>query len=254
MVGRVEAGRGDWAWSGRIAASVALALALAACGSANVKMESTAAAASVQKPERIVVEDFAVAPDAVELDGGVGARLMRAVSSKDTATREREAGRKVVTAISTTLVEELNATGIPAVLAQAAPMLPPAANALVVSGEITDIDEGNRTRRNLVGFGVGASKVTAEVAVNFVPRGGAPVLVRSMNAEAESGRSPGLVTTGGVGAVAGRAATAAAAGVGKSVASEQLGAGVDDNGRRMAKEIAAQLRQYFVDAGWVAAK
>ena len=83
----------------------------------------------------------------------------------------------------------------------------------MVSGNILSIDQGNRTRRNVVGFGVGESKVTAKVNVYIQAPGEAPRLLQSFNADSESGKKPGLAVAG-VGAAAGSAATAAADGVG----------------------------------------
>jgi hypothetical protein len=56
----------------------------------------------------------------------------------------------------------------------------------------------------------------------------------------------------GAGAAAGRLATSAAMSTGTSIVSETTSAGVDDDGERMAKEIAKNLRQFFTDQGWIA--
>lgn len=121
----------------------------------------------------------------------------------------------------------------------------------MVSGKIVSIDEGNRTRRNVVGLGAGASKVTAEIDVYLQAPGEQPRLMQSYNAESESGKKPGLVVAG-AGAAAGHVATAAAVGVGSSVASETLGATVEDDAARMGNEIAKTLKILFADQGWIA--
>ena len=226
-------------------------LTLAACGSSHVQTAGPGVATRNAPPDRIIVQDFAAQPSVVTLDSGVGARVVRAVSSGTSEDDQREAAAKVVKKLSETLVKDLNATGIPTSPASASGMLAPNYSSLIVTGKVLSIDEGNRTRRNVVGFGVGASKVTAKVDVYLQSPGAAPRLLQSFNADSESGKKPGLATAG-VGAAAGRAATAAAVTVGSDVASESLGATVEDDAARMAKEIAATLRSgLFADQGWV---
>lgn len=234
----------------RVGTAVAV-LMLAACGSSHVQTAGPGIATRNAKPDRIIVQDFAAQPSVVTLDSGVSSRIARAVSSNSAEADQREAAAKVVKKLSETLVKELNTTGIATAPASALPALTPNATSLIVSGRVLSIDEGNRTRRNVVGLGVGASKVTAEVQIYIQAPGQQPRLLQSFNADSESGKKPGLAVAG-VGAAAGRAATAAAVGVGSDVASESLGATADDDAARMAKEIAATLRGgLFVDQGWV---
>jgi hypothetical protein len=234
------------------AALAAGLLTLAACGSSHVQTAGPGVATRHARPDRIVVRDFAAQPSIVSLDSGIGARVVRAVGSSSTDADQSETAGKVVAKLSDTLVKELNATGIPVVFGSATPSLAQNDTLLVVSGNILSIDEGNRTRRNVVGFGAGASKVTAKVDVYIQAPGEAPRLLQSFTADSESGKKPGLAVAG-VGAAAGRAATAAAVGIGSSVASETLGATVEDDAARMGKEIASSLKTLFVDQGWMAA-
>ncbi|HEY1506696.1 MAG TPA: DUF4410 domain-containing protein [Stellaceae bacterium] len=231
--------------------TAAAVLMLAACGSSHVETSGPGVATRNARPDRIVVEDFAAQPSVVTLDSGVSARIARAVSSDTADADRREAAAKVVRKVSETLIKELNTTGIATAPSSALPSLAPNYTSLVVSGRMLSIDEGNRTRRNVVGLGVGASKVTAQIGVYLQAPGEAPRLLQTYDAESESGKKPGLVVAG-VGAAAGRAATAAAVGVGSDVASETLGATVEDDAARMAKEVAAALKALFVDQGWIA--
>jgi hypothetical protein len=234
----------------RRAALAAGLLTLAACGSSHVQTAGPGVATRNARPDRIIIQDFAAQAGVVSLDSGISARVVRAVGSASTDADQSETAGKVVAKLSDTLVKELNATGIPVAFGSATPSLAPTYTALVVSGNILSIDEGNRTRRNVVGFGVGASKVTAKVDVYIQVPGEAPRLLQSFNADSESGKKPGLAVAG-VGAAAGSVATAAAVGVAGSVASETLGATVEDDAARMGKEIAVSLKTLFVDQGWV---
>lgn len=67
----------------------------------------------------------------------------------------------------------------------------------------------------------------------------------------KSSRKPGVGPMGGVGAAAGRAATAAAtsAGIGVLTGRSQT---VEADDKAAAKEIAEELRKLFVREGWVA--
>jgi len=234
----------------RACAAVA-ALTVAACGSSHVQTAGPGVATRNARPDRIIVNDFAAQPGVVTLDSGVSARIVRAVSSASTEADQREAADKVVKKLSDTLVKELNTTGIPAAPGSATPMLAPNYTSLVVSGKILSIDEGNRTRRNVVGFGVGESKVTAQIDVYLQAPGTEPRLLQRFTADSESGKKPGLAVAG-VGAAAGRVATTAAVTVGSDAASESLGATVEDDSARMAKEIATNLKTLFADQGWIA--
>jgi hypothetical protein len=232
------------------AALAAGVLTLAACGSSHVQTAGPGIATRNARPDRIIVQDFAAQPSVVTLDSGIGARVVRAVGSASTDADQRETAAKVVAKLTDTLVKELNTTGIPATPGAVLPSLAPNYTSLVVAGSIVSIDEGNRTRRNVVGFGAGASKVTAQVDVYYQSPGQAPRLLQSFNADSESGKKPGLAVAG-VGAAAGRAATSAAVAVGSDVASEKLGATVEDDAARMGDEIATALKTLFADQGWI---
>ena len=235
------------------AAGAAGLLLLTGCGSSHVESKGAAVPTGATRPERIIVQDFVVQPSVVSLDSGIGARVLRAVGSGNSETEQRETAAKVVRKLSETLVKDLNPSGIPTSPGSTAGIPAPNYSTLVVSGKILSIDEGNRTRRNVVGFGVGASKVTAEVDLYLNAPGAAPRLLQAFTADAESGKKPGLAVAG-VGAAAGHVATAAAVGVGSTVAGESLGATPEDNAGRMGKEIASALNTYFVNQGWVQPK
>src|SRR5262249_38985444 len=79
---------------------------------------------------------------------------------------------------------------------------------LSVEGQILSIDEGNKTRRLMIGFGAGASEVRTLTQVYEVT-GGEHRLVDDFYTAAKSSRKPGLGPMSGAGAAAGWAATTA---------------------------------------------
>ena len=203
------------------------------------------------RPEVVIVNDFAAAPEEVKLDSGLGARLRNAMSDTSGAVRQTEDEHKVTAAISKVLVEEIRKLGLPAVQSDESAGQN-GSNKLVIDGQILSIDEGNRTRRNLIGLGAGKSTVQANADVYYYPSGGAPLKIESFAADAESSRKPGAVETMGVGAATGRVAESAAMGIGTGVA-PALSGDIEADGERMAKAIAKQLAQFFVGEGWISA-
>jgi Domain of unknown function (DUF4410) len=210
----------------------------------NYLSPASAGTTSLPRPVLVVVEDFTDNPAAVRLDSGISARLQREFQGADDAQGQAAAARQVQDAIAKTLVADLRKMGFDA---ERAPGGTASGPMLVVRGEIADINEGNRTRRNVVGFGAGKSDVRADVQLLYATPAAAPVLIQTYTADSNSGRKPGL----GAGAAAGHAETAAAvAGVGVlSSATHQTG--VAGEGERMAHRLASDFGNLFVRQGWI---
>jgi len=229
-------------------AAAALTAALIACAPTHVQQSQTYSGAPLPRPDIVVVNDFAVTPDQVKLDSGLRARLMNVVNPAPASAREIEDGRRVTATISRTLVEEIRKMGLPA--RQSLPgETAGAGNRLIVDGQMVSIDEGNRTRRNLIGLGAGHSTVQADMQVYYDSSNGARLL-ESFEGVAESSRKPGAAETMGAGAATGRVAESSAVGVGTGVIS---GSDADSDAQRMAKEIAKKLSVLFVRQGWIPA-
>jgi hypothetical protein len=99
------------------------------------------------------------------------------------------------------IVHQLQAMGLHAVRTDAP--APADQNVLLVQGSFDTIDAGNRRRRTLIGLGAGKSEVSSSVRIVYQPAGGAPRVVQSFTANADSGKMPGIAETAGVGAAAG---------------------------------------------------
>ena len=115
------------------------------------------------------------------------------------------------------------------------------------------VDEGNRTQRTMVGLGRGMSSVEATAQVYLLDSRAPPRLLESFTARADSGYTPGMAETLGVGAAAGRLATSAAVGGVGHAALE--GSRADDVGeaRRLGRSLGDRVRQYLAAQGWAAA-
>ena len=122
-------------------------------------------------------------------------------------------------------------------------------NSLIVDGEFTDISEGNRLRRLVIGFGTGASTLDASVHVYQRTDSGSQQLI-DFNTHADSGKMPGAAIMGPAGAAAGGSAavivgTNAAMGGAKSYTSA-TGYLAD----KTATQITDTITQYYTQHGW----
>ena len=116
---------------------------------------------------------------------------------------------------------------------------PTSGSDLVVEGEFMAINEGDKTKRIIVGFGRGASDIKTHVTVSSVTQGH-PTVVLEFNLSSESGKKPGAAATGGIGAIA----VAAAAGGDRNST-------VEADASRTAKLVAKQLETFMADQKWV---
>jgi hypothetical protein len=231
------------------ALGVSALLLAGACAPTKVQSVQNYAGPALPRPQLVVVNDFSTDATGVTLDTGIGARVKGAILGAP-ANQEAVTAQKATDAISVTLVKEIEKLGLPVIRADAASTT--SGNRLIIGGKINSIDEGNRTRRNFIGFGAGKSEVDATATVYYQGAGETTARpLQTFNGLAQSGRKPGMAGMVGAGATAGRAATSAVMGAGTSVASETMSAGVDDDSARLAKELAGQLKTFFMDQGWI---
>lgn len=238
-------------WTRRRATAVlgtAFAIALlSGCAPTNVTPVQPYQGAQMPRPEVVVVTDFVASPDTVKVDTGIGARLRNRLSGTSQAAQQTADDRKVTAKISQILVAEINKRGLAAMYGND-PSLWRGSGRVIVGGEILSIDEGNRTRRNVIGLGAGKSEIQARADVYYSTGAGEPRFLQSFAADAQSSRKPGAAETMGVGAATGRAAESAAVGVGTGVA---MSGDVEGDSERMAKAMAEQLVAFFAQQGWI---
>ncbi|HYZ31874.1 MAG TPA: DUF4410 domain-containing protein [Crenalkalicoccus sp.] len=204
---------------------------------------------ALPRPDRILVQDFAVSPQEVQLDSGLRGRLMQAFSGESVSQQQYQAARETSAALADAVAEGLRRYGIP-VQRTTGSAAPGPGRALLVDGQILSVDEGNRTKRTLIGLGRGMSSVEAGVQLYFVEGGAAPRLLERFDASADSGYAPGAAETMGAGAAAGRLASSAAlSGAGHGVLE---GRSASDTGeaRRIGQAIATRIGNYLVQEGW----
>jgi len=228
---------------------VVLAIATG-CGPTKVQQEQMTLT-QLARPELILVYDFAVSPDEVELDTGLSADLMQEYEKYKGTSRTAEeikVGHKVADAVAEELVKKIRSYGL---MADRGFGLPQAkGKTYMIKGQFLSIDEGNRTERVVVGLGAGRTSVQANVQMyELTPEG--MKQVDDMRGTAKSGYKPGMGEMMGVGAIAGHLLTSTVVSGLVSGGSEMTSATVEADGKRLAEDIAKDLGNFFIDQDWV---
>ena len=225
---------------------------LAGCAGATVSQETESAPVTNSAPSQIVVYPFATNPDEVTLNSGILQREYRDISGANVDEQQAQIAKLTAQNVCLQVVNALTKRGYNA-LCQKRGMAPGGGNVLVVDGDFTDINEGNRLRRMVIGFGVGASVLDTNVYVYQPAPGGGQHQVLSFNTHADSGEMPGVAVTGPAGAAAGGAAAAAT--IGANVAAggvRTYRSTIDFLGDKTAQQIDDALIKYFQQQGWPA--
>jgi len=203
---------------------------------------------ALPKPERILICDFAVPAEGVKTDKSIAGQLHRRLMQQhgvDEDSSPEALAHRVQAAFEKSLAGELAKTNIQTVSFPAQSTTSAASavkgSALVVSGEFVAINEGDETKRIMVGFGRGSSDIKTHVTVSSVAQGHSTVVLE-FNLRSESGKKPGAVATMGVGSLA---VGAAAGGIGDRKST------VEADASRMAKLVARQLEAFMADQKWV---
>jgi hypothetical protein len=231
----------------RTAILSALALFVVA-GCASVETTSEYGGAGLPRPDRILVYDFAYSPGQVTLDPGLSAKLTEARKGEPRSVEELDVGRKAAHALAEHIVHEIRKLGLPAERASGAP--PSSGNVLVIKGQFTSIDEGNQTKRVVIGLMAGRSEVKTHVQVYAATDQGRQ-MVESFETDAKSAPVPGMAETMGAGAVAGHLAASAVASTALHGLAEVFMADVDGDAKATAKELVEKLSEFFVRQGWI---
>ena len=211
---------------------------------------TTATATQQVRPDNIYVYTFASNANDVKLDnGGVAHKLMTRFTGDTSAAQQSADATAASEEVANEIVHKLQSMGLRAIRSDVPP--PAGQNVLMVQGNFDTIDAGNRRRRTLIGLGAGKSDVGTTVQILYKPAGGDVTLVQSFDANADSGKMPGVVETAGVGAAAGHVATSAAMGGSLHAVGETKHDTVSQDAKRLGDSIAKQIAQIGVSQGWL---
>ena len=223
-------------------------LLIVSCAKNNVKTTYEDVASGLPKPSTVLIYNFPVSLQAVQQSSSPISRLKRTIESESDTTGKTQLGKEVADALATELMKKIAALGLNPKRADESLSVVP--GTIAITGQITNIDEGNSIRRNVIGFGAGQSSLDVNVSVLAPSSSGNKELI-GFDAHADSGEKPGAVVLGPVGAAAGAGtaatvavnATQGAVNVYKSASAQQA--------TEMAEKISAELAKYFVQQGWI---
>jgi len=211
--------------------------------------QAQAAPLTITRPSQIVVFPFATNTADVSLNQGFGARLYRTYSGEDQEAAQVKLAQDTAQNICTQVASRLASNGWNAAC-QPRGMAVSGNNVLVIDGAFTDISEGNRLRRTVIGLGAGASVVDTTVGLYQYSEGSSSQLL-SFTTHADSGKMPGVGITGPAGAAAGGAAAAATIGVNVAATGvKHVTSSTSYLAEQSAKQIVDQMNNYFSQQGW----
>ncbi len=226
-----------------------LALAvLAGCASSEIKQrQSYAAQERLPRPGRVIVYDIAATAADISATAAITGYYSRRQSPQ--TPEEIRVGRKLGAQVAATLVREILNMGLPAQRAGHGPL--PQLGDVVITGQFISIDEGDRTKRMIIGFGKGSAELKTHIEGYLVTERGHRLL-GTRQVGAKGGKKPGLLVPVIVAAATGNP-------VGLIVSSAMTIKGEKKKGtetlkgaaKRTAKEIAKELKIIFRKQGWI---
>jgi len=159
-----------------------LALAISACSGSSPSMPTlptagtltagaTSSAPQVQgapvasgTPSQIMVFPFATSTADVQLNQGLGARLYANYTGEDQTAEQAQLAHTTAQNICAQVASSLASYGWNAACQpRGTPVT--GSNTLIIDGAFTDISQGNRLQRMVIGLGVGQSVVDTQVAL-----------------------------------------------------------------------------------------
>ena len=169
----------------------------AGCKSATVTHEKDYAGTNVTRPEIIYVADFALGAETIHHEPGLVAdrplmpgRVRGLLSGASDSPEAR--AHELVDLMANSLVKDLNKAGFRATRLRPGQEVP--AKGWVITGVFTDVQEGNRLRRSMIGLGQGATDIQLVAAVQDLSHG-PPQPVQDVATDASSGKAPGGAAT-----------------------------------------------------------
>jgi uncharacterized protein DUF4410 len=226
-----------------------LAFATFGCAGAKVTQSSSAAPISTSPPSAVLVYPFAASASDVSLNSSIFQVAYRNMTDENQDDQQLQIARQTAQNICVQVAADLTGKGINTTCLQRG--VPPTNNnVLILDGQFTDISQGNRLRRMVIGLGAGASKVDTVVQViQKTDQGSTEIL--DFATSADSGYMPGAGITGPAGAAAGGATAAASLGV--NLAAGGVKNVTSSTGYLVAKtsdQIVQQVVNYYNRQGW----
>jgi hypothetical protein len=222
-------------------------LLLAACASTpSPQFERSDTAHAVERPERILVYDFAGTRGDLPPDSHVTGYFEQneAAQTSDDVELGRQLGRQVAQQV----VARLREAGIDAYPVGAGPV--PKLGDVILRGEFVSVTPGSRTMRVLIGFGAGRGEMSAMVEAFQVTATG-PRSLAAASTSTQGGRLPGVLLPLGVAGAVGSVATSAAVSGASNVMQERGPESIRAAAQRTANGIADSVIDIYRQRGWL---
>ncbi len=197
---------------------------------------------SLPRPAVVLVYQFAVDADDVVVD-----TFGLDIGSKQASTLERvKRGRVWARALSLKLVDKVDELGIPARAANPYTKVP--LNAIVVKGQFVTIDEGDQTKRTMIGFGAGAEEVRVRVQVYQMTKTGLR-RISEAEGEAHGRKTPGVVGPAGVAAGTGMVVGLVVSGA-MNMKSEAIDGSMETTLNNLVEQFIENAARFYKRQGW----
>jgi len=228
------------------------AVALTACAGASVAPVANGLPVSSNRPTTVYVYPFAVTSQDVTLNQGFLQKTYRSMTSSeaDQDQSARQLAEETANDLAGAMVSELQALGFTATQIPRGQQVS-GDNVLIVDGQFTAINEGNKLRRMVIGLGVGQSTLDTQVQVYQMVAGNAQQIM-NFGTHADSGSMPGAAFTAPAGAAVGGAAAAASLGANLAAgATKNYTSGMGYLAKKTADQATAYMSQYFGVQAWI---
>ncbi len=228
---------------------LSFAVIAAGCAGAQVTQQSDQAPIANARPSAVVIYPFAVSPSEVTLNQGFFQKAYVAMSGTNQTADQVQLADQTAQNICVKVAASLTNKGITTTcLNRGTP--PTGGNVLIIDGNFTDINEGNRLRRMVIGLGAGQSTLDTVVAAYQKTDLGTQQLM-NFATHADSGYMPGAGITGPAGAAAGGATAAASLGVNLAAGGvKNVTSSTGFLADKTSTQIVDQVSAYYANEGW----
>ncbi|HUA68310.1 MAG TPA: DUF4410 domain-containing protein [Candidatus Saccharimonadales bacterium] len=180
-----------------VAALAALGVAMiAGCSSAKVTGTQNFAAVPAGKPAVVYVANFELQAENIQKSGSLLTPMGRSGPVRDLLLGQsgdpQALAEKLVNLMAGSIVKELTKAGVTAIRLEPGAPLP--VTGWLVRGVFTEVQQGNRLRRAIVGLGFGKTDLQVMTATDDLSSG-APKPFYQIETDANSGKLPGAAAT-----------------------------------------------------------
>ncbi len=227
------------------AACLLAAALITGCASTKVTDRQSYVTGALPRPGQIWVYDFTMNPADVPADSELAKSGAPATPPSDEAAA---VGRQLGLGISTAVVKEIQAAGMPAALATSATK--PQVNDIIIRGYLVSIEQGSTVKRMTIGFGAGGSELTTMVEGYQMTATGLRKL-GSGTLGSKGSKGPGMGVGAATWLVTGSPVGLIVSG-GLKVYGETSGRStIEGRAQATAKEIGDVLKTRFQAQGWI---